>query len=212
MDSNCDLNQRLTAADVMTCDVITVRDRMPAADAAQLLISKSVCGAPVVDEQGHCVGVFSAVDFSRVSQSLPDLKAANEICPYQLHHRRVDGCDVTLCTLPAGQCPLQRPDREEGHALNTCQFPHEIVVEWQPFEPKLSPKDPVIRWMSAVPITVNSRTSITECAARMEKAHIHSLVVVDDDEHIVGILNTLWGVKAVTDLNHQQQSSGGDES
>ena len=138
-------NTSLTAGDVMTHDVVTVHDRMPAADAAQFLISKSICGAPVIDDQGNCVGVFSAVEYSRISQSLPDLRSAPEICPYQLRHRRVDGCDVTLCTLPAGQCPLQSLQTEEGKTRNTCRSPSEIVVEWQSFEPKLSPTDPVKR-------------------------------------------------------------------
>lgn len=193
-------NTSLTAEDVMTRDVVTVHDRMPAAEAARLLIEKCICGAPVIDDQGNCVGLFSAVEYSRISQSIPDLQSAPEICPYQLHHRRVDGCDVTLCTLPAGQCPLQSLQTEEGQPRNTCRSPHEIVVEWQSFEPKLSPTDPVKRWMSAIPITVNSQTSIAECAARMEKAKIHSLVVVDDEQHIVGILNTLFGLNAVGEL------------
>lgn len=194
---------RLTAADVMTRDVITVQECTPAAEAAQFLISKSICGAPVVDGQGNCVGIFSAVDFARIAATLPDREVTPEICPYQVHHRRVDGCDVTLCTLPVGQCPLQCPETEEGRVRNTCRFPHEIIVEWQPFEPKLSPTDPVKRWMSAVPITVNSKTTLPECAARMEQARIHSLVIVDDEQHIVGILNTLFGMEAVAELAAQ---------
>ena len=49
-------------------------------------------------------------------------------------------------------------------------------------------------------------TGVQTCALPiLEKAHIHSLVVVDDDEHIVGILNTLWAVNAAAELNHRQQ-------
>ncbi len=200
MDKIRNPDTSLTAADVMTHDVISVQESISATEAAQFLISKSICGAPVVDDQGHCVGIFSAVDFSRIAQTLPEQDAALEVCPYQSHHRHVDGCDVTLCTLPAGKCPLQRPETEEGQARNTCRYPHEIVVEWQSFEPKLLPTDPVKRWMSAVPITVDSKATLAECAARMEQARIHSLIVIDDDHHIVGILNTLLGLDAVAEL------------
>lgn len=200
MDEIRNPDTRLTAADVMTRDVITVQENIPAAEAAKLMILKSICGAPVVDDQGHCVGIFSAVDFFRIAQTLPDSEAGHEVCPYQLHHRNVDGCDVILCTLPVGQCPLQRPEIEEGQSRNTCRYPDEIVVDWQSFQPKLLPTDPVKRWMSAVPITVNSKATLAECAARMEQARIHSLIVIDDDQHIVGILNTILGLDAVAEL------------
>jgi CBS-domain-containing membrane protein len=75
-----------------------------------------------------------------------------------------------------------------------------IVVEWQSFELKLSPTDPVRRWMYAAPTTVNATTKIEDCAARMRQARIHSLVVTDDERHVIGILNSLAGLDAISEL------------
>lgn len=191
----------LTAADVMTCDVVTLHERVPADVAAEILRSKSICGAPVINDLRQCVGVFSTVDFFQIGRAHPDSSNSPEICPYQLRHRHVDGYDVKLCTLPAGQCSLQCPETEEGRVHNTCRCPHEIVVEWQLFEPKPCPTDPVMRWMSAIPVTVNSTATVIECAERMRKAGIQSLIVVDDDEQVVGILDTLEAIKAIAECD-----------
>ena len=59
----------LTAADLMTRDVVTVPQQLPAADAAQVLLARSISGVPVVDDRGRCVGVFSATDFARLAET-----------------------------------------------------------------------------------------------------------------------------------------------
>jgi CBS-domain-containing membrane protein len=53
----------LTAADLMSRDVITIPRAMSLRAAAHLLSETRVSGAPVVDETGRCVGVLSATDF-----------------------------------------------------------------------------------------------------------------------------------------------------
>jgi CBS-domain-containing membrane protein len=53
----------LTAADLMSRDVIMVPRAMSLRAAAHLLSENRVSGAPVVDETGECVGVLSATDF-----------------------------------------------------------------------------------------------------------------------------------------------------
>src|SRR5262245_46733051 len=55
----------LTAQDVMSREVVTIPQRVSLGDAARLLRRASVSAAPVVDEQGRCVGVLSAADFLR---------------------------------------------------------------------------------------------------------------------------------------------------
>jgi CBS-domain-containing membrane protein len=54
---------RLTAEEVMSRDVIAIRQDMPLATAARLFVDKHISGAPVIDEQERCVGVLSATDF-----------------------------------------------------------------------------------------------------------------------------------------------------
>jgi CBS domain-containing protein len=53
----------LTAADVMTENVVMIPREMSIRHAAHLLGQSHISGAPVVDDQGHCTGVISATDF-----------------------------------------------------------------------------------------------------------------------------------------------------
>jgi len=53
----------LTAADLMTTPVRTLPQTMTLREAAQILSGASISGAPVVDAEGHCVGVLSSSDF-----------------------------------------------------------------------------------------------------------------------------------------------------
>ena len=57
----------LTAADLMSREVITVPTGMSLRGAALLLTRAHVSGAPVVDERGRCVGVLSTSDFLKLA-------------------------------------------------------------------------------------------------------------------------------------------------
>jgi len=62
----------LTAADVMSREVITIPQTMLLHHAAHLLACKQISGAPVVDDNGRCVGILSATDFVRQVESGPE--------------------------------------------------------------------------------------------------------------------------------------------
>jgi len=53
----------LTAADLMSHDVVTIPQHFSLQKAAHLLSNANVTGAPVIDARGVCVGVLSATDF-----------------------------------------------------------------------------------------------------------------------------------------------------
>ena len=53
----------LTAADVMSREVIAVPKHLSLRAAARLLAGSHISGAPVVDHTGRCVGVLSTTDF-----------------------------------------------------------------------------------------------------------------------------------------------------
>ncbi len=55
----------LRVCDVMSKAVVPVSANQTMADAAAVFMKNNITGAPVVDEQGHCVGVLSTVDFAR---------------------------------------------------------------------------------------------------------------------------------------------------
>jgi CBS domain-containing protein len=52
----------MRVADLMTTDVVTVKPETPLRDAAGLLAERRISGLPVVDDQGHVVGVLSEAD------------------------------------------------------------------------------------------------------------------------------------------------------
>ena len=53
----------LTAADLMSRNLVLIPREMSLQGAARLLSHAQVSGAPVVDDQGRCVGVLSTTDF-----------------------------------------------------------------------------------------------------------------------------------------------------
>jgi hypothetical protein len=53
---------RLTAKDVMTAEVLTVRAETSLEEIAQLLAEHHISGVPVVDEQRHVFGIVSEAD------------------------------------------------------------------------------------------------------------------------------------------------------
>ncbi len=53
---------QLTAEDLMSRGVLVISQHMSLRAAAHLLTQARVSGAPVVDEEGRCVGVLSAAD------------------------------------------------------------------------------------------------------------------------------------------------------
>ena len=55
----------LRVADVMSRQVVPVYTHQTMAEAAAVFIEHGISGAPVLDEQGHCVGILSAADFVR---------------------------------------------------------------------------------------------------------------------------------------------------
>jgi len=58
----------MTAEDVMSRNVQIIPETMSLPAAAGVLAREQISGAPVVDDEGHCVGVLSATDFVRLAE------------------------------------------------------------------------------------------------------------------------------------------------
>ena len=54
-----------TVKDLMNPDIMTVADDMTTDALARFLIEREISGAPVVDSQGHIIGVVSMTDIGR---------------------------------------------------------------------------------------------------------------------------------------------------
>jgi len=70
----------LTAADLMSRDVVVVPKSMSLRAAAHLLSEIHVSGAPIVDETERCVGVLSSTDFMHLV-GYGERAAAKPACP-----------------------------------------------------------------------------------------------------------------------------------
>jgi CBS domain-containing protein len=144
----------------------------------------------------RCIGVLSAMDFLRLLDK-PENKSARPkeplpvTCSFQKKHRRPDGKEVVLCTLMPGVCPLQRTEKVPGEADNVvCREPHCVLTDWQMVDVEQLPGDEVRHYMTADPVTVHETTGIRGLAQRMVDAHIHRLIVVDDEQQPVGIVTS----------------------
>lgn len=58
----------IVAADLMSRDIVLVPKEMSMRGAARLLDRAKVSGAPVLDDDGRCIGVISATDFLRYTE------------------------------------------------------------------------------------------------------------------------------------------------
>lgn len=75
----------LTAADLMTTDLVLIPQEMTLRAAAHLLAANHVSGAPVVDEQARCIGVLSATDFLHWADEAGIRPAHEPICrPWEI--------------------------------------------------------------------------------------------------------------------------------
>jgi CBS domain-containing protein len=186
----------LTADDLMTRKLVRLPGTMPLRDAARLLLQNRVGGAPVVDAQGRCIGVLSAIDFLRLAERPAELKPSLSpplpvSCQFQAEHWTHDGEQIMLCLLPPGVCPIQkRQTTAPGEESLICTQPHCVLADWQVVDLENLPDDEVRQFMSPDPVTVRPDTSIRTLARRMTEAHIHRIIVVSDEYRPVGIVSS----------------------
>jgi CBS domain-containing protein len=198
--------RELTAADLMSRDVVCIPERMPLRAAACLLRQARVTGAPVVDEAGRCVGVLSAVDFLRWVEGGPEAgNCPPRSCPYQTVGRLLNGEEAVVCALVGGSCPLQGEQPLTGgrHAA-VCLRPVPAGRLWSVIA--RLPLDAVGRFMTADVVAVGPGTPLPELARMMVDAHIHRLAVLDDQGRPVGIVSSTDVLAA---LMREEQRQGG---
>ncbi len=186
----------LTAEDLMTRDVVQLSEKMPLRAAAQLLLRHHISGAPVVNAEGKCVGVLSAVDFLRLAEKRDDVTkpaapAQPMSCSFVKRQSNVSGRDVYLCSLPPGVCSVQVKKRDsEGREQVVCSEPHCVFADWQVVELEQLPADEVRNFMTADPVIVKPGTPIGALARLIIDAHIHRVIVADAAEKPIGIVTS----------------------
>jgi CBS domain-containing protein len=180
----------LTAADLMSRDVVTIHPGMALRAAAHLLRHADISGVPVVDDQGRCVGMLSAVDFLRWTEEKPHAERQPiHTCPYQTEGRLLGGQETVVCTLGPGRCLLQvMQPTEAGPHTPVCLMPHDVLCDSQQV-PEEARCDEVARYMTKDVVSARPDTPLPELARMMIDAHIHRVLVTDEHERPVGIVS-----------------------
>ncbi len=182
---------RLTAAELMSREILTIHIHSSLVDAARRLAQNCRHGAPVVDDDGRCVGVLSVSDLARsiITQHTPG-PTLHRTCHYQ-QTLREPGSETILCVLDQGACPFQSRYRtQDGRELIACGEPHSVPVDWQIVEKSPLPKDIVSHYMTLSPATATLDTGVTTLAKIMANNKIQRVVVVDGNHRPVGIVSS----------------------
>ncbi len=168
--------------DIMTRDVLTLAPDVLLADAAELLTSRHVSGAPVISG-GRVVGVLSATDILQfvAEHSMERIEQPESVDAWTPEEEE-DGPAAFFDDLPddatTDLADLLELDREgTGDLLST----HRV--------------DDV---MTRSLISMTSETDVPAAADYMRRTGVHRILVVDDDA-LVGILSSMDVVRAVAE-------------
>lgn len=160
----------VTAEELMSTEVMTLSRHLSLRAAAYLLHQDQISGAPVVDEAGRCVGVLSARDF---------LRWAAEHAPGTRLHAATAPTEA-VSTTGEGNCPVEISLPHD--------YPESVFSEWQQDEE--GPHDPVAAYMTADVVTAYRSTTLAELARMMVDAHIHRLIITDEQRRPVGVVTS----------------------
>jgi predicted transcriptional regulator len=138
----------LIAGDLMSGPVLAIPRAMSLRGAAHLLSQAAISGAPVVDDNGRCIGVISSTDFVAWADKG---KEASKVHP------------------------------------QSCGCFHSA---WEVHDLQQVPTDEVGEYMTADPVTVPQEMEIIELAQIMRNAHIHRVIVVDDNDRPIGVVSS----------------------
>jgi CBS domain-containing protein len=152
--------KQIQVREIMSRDVITVRDDMTLHEVATFLTENQISGAPVEDAEGRLVGVVSLADVARAtseqSRLEPERPAAARppVADFYIH-----GWERKLTVEEFESFQVEEP----GLLVNEIMTPRVY--------------------------SVGQATPVPEAAKMMREAHIHR-VLVTDHGRVVGIVTT----------------------
>jgi CBS domain-containing protein len=198
----------LTASDLMVRDVVTIsQDTLPRS-AAELFFRRQIGEAAVVDADGRCVGMLSATDLIRWAlQGSGDAEDVSPpACPYQVKGRLLTGADAVICTRTPGSCPLQevRPMTGGRHTA-VCRLREGVVSDWQEVSGG-GHASTVRRYMTA-DSKVEAEAPLSALARAVVDAHVHRLIVVDQEHRPIGTVSCLDVLAALADRGNSVMRS-----
>lgn len=163
------------ASEIMTKRVSVLRFSDRLADAVSLFLREQITGAPVVDEEGVCVGVLSVTDilmFEEQRTKEPDSGTKKAT-------RCFDTYDPGMAWW-----------REFGRVREELQ-------------PKL--EESVTRYMTRDIVSVTESTPLEDVMRHMVDAHVHRVIVLDGSQRLKGIISTIDVLAAALRAGRQEQ-------
>jgi CBS domain-containing protein len=122
--------------DLMTSDVVTVREDMPLKEVAKLLLERRISGVPVVDDEGAVLGVVSEADFLRKEAGDPGQRRrlglrwlVHDRHAEEDHHRVGAIRAGEAMTRPAITIEADRPLSEAARQMTEARIKRLPVVE-----------------------------------------------------------------------------------
>jgi CBS domain-containing protein len=175
----------------MNRDVVTISQDTPLRAAAELFFQRQLGEAAVVDADGRYVGMLSASDLIR--WALEEARGGAEdvpprACPFQVKGRLLTGEDAVICARAPGSCPLQevRPMTGGRHTA-VCRLQGGAVSDWQQVSGG-GHACAVWRYMTA-DATVAAGAPLSALARAVSDAHVHRLIVVDEQHRPMGTVS-----------------------
>ncbi|MCA9213022.1 MAG: CBS domain-containing protein [Planctomycetales bacterium] len=155
--------------DVMQSNVVTLKPDALLADVASTFMRHGISGAPIVDDQGKCVGVISITDIANAVSDEPRIAAE-------------------LADEFFGQANLVLPAYVYEARLAKIQDRLTPIAE-----------QPISSIMASTVVTVHEEDKLSVAMKRLVESDIHRLVVVDDYDRLKGIISTIDVIKALID-------------
>ena len=149
------------ACEFMTKRVSVLRPSDRLEDAVGLFLREQITGAPVVDEEGVCVGVLSVTDFLIFEEK----RTKESESAGKKSRRCFDTYDPGMAWW-----------REFGRVREDLQ-------------PKLD--ESVTRYMTRDIVSVSESTPVEDVIRHMVDAHVHRVLVLDSGRHLKGIISTI---------------------
>ena len=182
--------QTLTAAELMTSPVETIRADASAADAAARLRDLHISRLLVTDAGGAAAGVISVADLiAPFGEPSTDRRTVRDVMSYA-----IVTCLAETPLGSAARAMVERHSRsiivvdETGRAVGVITG-HDVLSLYEPTETR----ETVAEMMKAPLITADPDLPLTDAANLMIGREVHRLVVVDpkrDDGAPVGIVST----------------------
>lgn len=182
----------LTLREIMTTDLVTVTPDMSVRDAMDLMASRHISGAPVL-ERGRIVGIVSMTDLLLLATALPS-------APPRTPSRLPDDTEGERLARLEVSIPIEATVDVWGQRKSEVLFDDVAEEDESLPGPEWSPLDEhtVAEAMSTSVITMPADSDVRAAGATMSRERVHRLLVLDG-ERLAGIVTALDLARAVAD-------------